>query len=862
MDSSNAFASLATFKLPSPCRLLASACCPDKDLVVLIARLGGRDRISLWKMQGSRKWEVDIATDDVPATVASLVWHPDGQTIAVVHESGRITMHSVQDGRTERSLSINSCRGAQTVPKVVGAWWFPGLSESTTDVIPDIFKRNGVKTGSALSILKILPLLDPLKETSRHVTATDLFAFQGTQTRSTRKTSVPDVITQWPSLVPILEDISISSPDQTDENHKSGSADNLFRKTDEDSLLALADQSGGLHLFLAGTYCLGTVTLPGGHPPIFLYKHPNPPLLLFHSESPDGDFFSAGMQPMLVNVPLLGTPAVREFARLSSAARELMRYIMSVLDEMKEAWLGSASVTGAREIGKTWVESLEKRLKEEYGQEDPDAVFELTSFLVTGSMSEGLSDFILSSDQTSDRALQKWDNAITDALTKMCDYSNMRIIPALQRLHIVLDEIRGWSLMSHLAPFGLNTSDIVTCLSLVERGIFVSAWLATEAKKELRTFKQFLNFIRYEMTVANMSGESQAFLDYDILEVNNYLMSGFMASQIDRWFTGSAPQFNPGDLCTSQTPKSLDDALELARTAFQDPSQTAWQPNVVRIELSQLDRNLDVLVQKLAMRCQQAFAQASPATARSATVPADSGAVLTKAKELSPTPKNNCLFICHRVIRDDNEPNGDLQYLVALLNPEGQSLLYLSRMPCGQYARVAGSFEVAILECSVDMDGDEGGDLDILDAEFFDDNVIVLVYRIKGTQGPIYVGTMNYTMLRYQRLESEEYVSGPAQKDMIVDMLQRWREGHVSLMFLARAVTDGMIQLMGGGVPITKCRRLSACKSGSISMAVNGRVGRRVVCVLGGDGMTMEVIDMEGDEMEADAASEMEMVGA
>lgn len=351
------------------------------------------------------------------------------------------------------------------------------------------------------------------------------------------------------------------------------------------------------------------------------------------------------------------------------------------------------------------------------------------------------------------------------------------------------------------------------------------------------------------MTVANMSGESQAFLDYDILEVNNYLMSGFMASQIDRWFTGSAPQFNPGDLCTSQTPKSLDDALELARTAFQDPSQTAWQPNVMRIELSQLDRNLDVLVQELAMRCQQAFAQASPATARSATVPADGAAVLTKAKELSPTPKNNCLFIRHRVIRDDNEraqPNGNLQYLVALLNPEGQSLLCLSRMPYDQYARVAGSFEVAILECSVDMDGDEGGDLDILDAEFFDDNVIVLVYRIKGRQGPIYVGTMNYTMLRYQRLESEEYVSGPAQKDMIVDMLQRWREGH----------------LMGGGVPITKCRRLSACKSGSISMAVNGRVGRRVVCVLGGDGMRMEVIDMEGDEMEADAASEMEMVGA
>lgn len=386
----------------------------------------------------------------------------------------------------------------------------------------------------------------------------------------------------------------------------------------------------------------------------------------------------------------------------------------------------------------------------------------------------------------------------------------------------------------------------MTCLHLVERGIFVSAWLAAEARKELRTFKQFLNFLRYEMTVANMSGESQAFLDYDILEVNNYLMSGLMDSQVDRWFTGSAPQFNSGELCTSQTPKSLGEALGLAHAALQDPSQTAWQSSVMRIELSDLDRNLDALVQELATRCQQVFEQASPATARFATVSVGGGgAVLTKAKELSPAPENNCLFIHQRVICDDNEPNDSLQYVVALLKSEGQSLLCLSKMPYGHYVKVAGGFEAAIMDCSVDTNNGGGGDLDILDADFFDDEAIVLVYRIKGTQGPIYVGTMNYTMLRYQRLESEEDVSGSSERDMIVDMLQRWKEGHV----------------VSGGVPITKCRRLSACKGESISMAVNGRVGRRVVCVLGKDGVTMEVIDMEGDEVEADEESDMEMVG-
>lgn len=45
--------------------------------------------------------------------------------------------------------------------------------------------------------------------------------------------------------------------------------------------------------------------------------------------------------------------------------------------------------------------------------------------------------------------------------------------------------------------------------------------------------------------------------------------------------------------------------------------------------------------------------------------------------------------------------------------------------------------EVALLECSTDGHDDDSADavLDILDGDFFDDEMIVLVYQIKGTQG-------------------------------------------------------------------------------------------------------------------------------
>lgn len=136
---------------------------------------------------------------------------------------------------------------------------------------------------------------------------------------------------------------------------------------------------------------------------------------------------------------------------------------------------------------------------------------------------------------------------------------------------------------------------------MIERGIFVASWLAAEARRELGAFKQFLSFIRHglchiftrfpvgllseiclETIVANPSAESHTNPDHDILEVNGYLISGLMTSKIDEWFTGSLPQFNPGDLSYFRPPRSsdkaLDEVVQLARAALQDPSQTSWQP--------------------------------------------------------------------------------------------------------------------------------------------------------------------------------------------------------------------------------------------------------------------------------------------
>lgn len=47
---------------------------------------------------------------------------------------------------------------------------------------------------------------------------------------------------------------------------------------------------------------------------------------------------------------------------------------------------------------------------------------------------------------------------------------------------------------------------------------------------------------------------------------------------------------------------------------------------------------------------------------------------------------------------------------------------------------------------------------------------------------------------------------------------------------------------------------LKGCKEGGVSVAVNGRKGRRVGCVLDGTGSVLECIDLEGDGEDMEVA--------
>jgi anaphase-promoting complex subunit 4 len=63
---------------------------------------------------------------------------------------------------------------------------------------------------------------------------------------------------------------------------------------------------------------------------------------------------------------------------------------------------------------------------------------------------------------------------------------------------------------------------------------------------------------------------------HDVLEVNEYLTTGLVKSEIDSWFCDGIPKFLPQDLGVPHDNQNLSAAIERARSALRDPSETAW----------------------------------------------------------------------------------------------------------------------------------------------------------------------------------------------------------------------------------------------------------------------------------------------
>jgi len=200
--------------------------------------------------------------------------------------------------------------------------------------------------------------------------AADLFGFQGSQKRTGYRSSFPDVIERWPTLSPDPLAASIDPPSRDTPPDKGRDTVDEVDDLNENSLLVVANDLGHMNCFLDGSFPLGSIFLGADLTVLSLRKRPRCPVLLAHLRKSSTNYTNADMilPPAIVSIPLFEKRQFRDLAKLSSTARELIWYIMCVVQEMCVVWSGSEVSSGAQELGPKFIQALENKQKEQFGR--------------------------------------------------------------------------------------------------------------------------------------------------------------------------------------------------------------------------------------------------------------------------------------------------------------------------------------------------------------------------------------------------------------------------------------------------------------------------------------------------------------
>ena len=129
----------------------------------------------------------------------------------------------------------------------------------------------------------------------------------------------------------------------------------------ENTMVVASDSTGTLHLFLDGSYALGTIDLRvGSCASSVAQANQLSPFFVQTRMTLDSSSFTS-TTPTTIQLPLLDSPAVRNVAKVSTVAHSLLTYTLRVLEDMRRAWFGTDSLEGGRDVGQKWIKVLEEK---------------------------------------------------------------------------------------------------------------------------------------------------------------------------------------------------------------------------------------------------------------------------------------------------------------------------------------------------------------------------------------------------------------------------------------------------------------------------------------------------------------------
>ncbi|KAI0382736.1 anaphase-promoting complex, cyclosome, subunit 4-domain-containing protein [Hypomontagnella monticulosa] len=443
--------------------------------IELFAGAAGSRALQIWRSNGqvvtksSQRGEKD--------SVEALRWKADGQFLAVGWSDGVVRLMGLETNKAVHQMQI--CQAGKSRITCIG--WARNNART----------RQNATTSSTLAVEDLVPqdlLLDSKK------TAVDL----------PRELTFLEVETALPKLSPLPA--SGSSGDDSFVFTTRASLEFLFQPfaahdSDRVDVMIVGTDDGRVHVsiydsFIIGTFQYGLPQSSGNNASLQLCHHASHSDLSTHmlAFGPSGEGKASAMYLVPMDLTFIHSSPenLSLLASKTTTLQKLLRYVKQVQMHMIHEWQST------RELPTRFLNSINETLRESGNYGDMNIGQAMYHSVVTGHTFPEVREWLV--DQLAERGHKRWDKAVVSGLQALRGLVHENLIPALERIGIILSRLLGIARFHESkAETGFTSAQITRIMDIVSCLMLVGNKILLVVMEELELFQSFSIWLRNEI---------------------------------------------------------------------------------------------------------------------------------------------------------------------------------------------------------------------------------------------------------------------------------------------------------------------------------------------------------------------------
>ncbi|KAJ5819217.1 Anaphase-promoting complex subunit 4 [Penicillium riverlandense] len=777
--------------LPAKCKPRALAYCPTMDLIALATE---DEELRIFRLNGQRVFggsfggDPYLGEDEEDGEIRALAWKGNGRLLAVACGDGTLRPGTAFSQGNVSGLGVNFTDSHAAERH---------LRDSAGQLSIEDLLSSSVHSSKAAALIKAdLP----------------------------RELALMDIESSLPKLSTLpatgSEDDLFSSRASIDAIFHSSTKDT----SDSVNVLFVGYDDGSVHLRIFDCFEIGSFPIAdsAGQPgSCNILRHASHPLSSTHA------LLAASASSLnLVTLDLrFITRSGRYLSLLASKTTQLqnlLRYIDQVQRQIELEWKNT------QELPSRFLRSVNEDLQEKCHCDFITAAYHL---VVTGHCFEPMKEFLV--DIVGERGHKRWDKAVAGGYENIRRLTHECLLPALERSQVLLSRLIGLSKFHKLSDvLGLETTKLNAIVETLDCLHLMAHQIITHSNEELAEFLAFSRWLQLEIHILNSEALSQTQEELlekrDLLDVPptvHYITGALTKSQL-RNFIRQLPMIGVAKPPPPGTDKWLPDGhdhsfYDTFKSLLQQQRQSRGEGGddtaVDAPKLNDLTRRLgtqfEIVFGEIALTQRRGILHRSPLELHSDCD--QSVADLT---------------ICH----EDAEEGHPCSTYIAARSSTSKHLIYIYRVVLDSINGVSSTRRTAIAALSLQQG-------EIRQLQFVDDDTLMVLWA--SGEGPSYLLNFPIQPLSLQSHAGEE--SDP--QSLAISYVDCDSTASTPKPSVKPTLLDlSSLSSPHAGI-IKHAFPASGPKSRPVYLDVNGRKDRRAVCVLYGDAMRYEVLDLESE---------------